>query len=269
VITFNDILRIEGIDPRQVRLVRHLDNRVRNPSLYEVWRSAPKLLEEYQAVQSRDVFKVGEILASFVVTPRPRRETLFIGLYLMRAVRPAPKGSRDPILGVDVSGKYLYTIEAIGELSEYVGRLTIHWGVGSRAWHQRASRQDKVVAAIQDEIDPPFPGFDRFAWDLASIDDMPPGWKEHFRHVKGVYLLVDTETGARYVGSATGDESLWGRFRSYFETGHGGNVELRRLGKRPYRVSVLQIGGFDDEILAREREWKQKLMTREFGLNAN
>lgn len=81
--------------------------------------------------------------------------------------------------------------------------------------------------------------------------------------------MVDRESGARYVGSAIGGESLWGRFKAYLDTGHGGNVELRRLGKRRYRVSVLQIGSFDDEILALERAWKLKLMTREFGLNAN
>jgi hypothetical protein len=87
--------------------------------------------------------------------------------------------------------------------------------------------------------------------------------------VKGVYLLVDKETGARYVGSATGPESLLGRFLAYAETGHGGNVELKSRGPRPYRVSVLQIGTFDNDILHAEAAWKTKLMTRQFGLNLN
>jgi hypothetical protein len=66
VLTFNDILHTEGIDPRRVRLVRHGDTRARAPSLYEVWRSDPKRLERYQEIQSREVFEIGEILASFV-----------------------------------------------------------------------------------------------------------------------------------------------------------------------------------------------------------
>jgi hypothetical protein len=270
VLTFNDILHTEGIDPRRVRLVRHGDTRARTPSIYEVWRSDPKRLERYQEIQSREVFKIGEILASFVVTPNPRRETLFVGLYSVKAVGRAREGSTDPILGHEVGGMYRFTIGGrLDGLSEYVGRLTIDWGASHRAWHQRASRQNKTVTAIRDEIDPPFPGFEQFAWDIARMDDMPPNWKEQLRHVKGVYLLVDTESGARYVGSAIGGESLWGRFKAYRDTGHGGNVELRSLGKRPYRVSVLQIGSFDDEILALERAWKLKLMTREFGLNGN
>jgi hypothetical protein len=248
---------------------RQRAKRARAQSLYEIWRSDPRLLERYQAVQKGEVFRVGEILASFVVTPSPRRETLFIGLYLVKAVRRARAGMLDPIIGGDAGGKYQFTIEARDELSEYVGRLTIDWGPGYLQWHQLARRRDKAVVAIQNEVDPPFPGFDRFAWDIATINDMPPGWKDQLRHVKGVYLLVDKETGAQYVGSARGEENLWGRFRDYFETGHGGNVELRRFGRRPYRASVLQIGSFDDEILARERDWKEKLMTREFGRNRN
>jgi hypothetical protein len=34
-------------------------------------------------------------------------------------------------------------------------------------------------------------------------------------------------------------------------------------GGDPYRVSVLQIGSFDNEILDLESSWKVKLMTRD------
>lgn len=81
MIKFNDILQLEDVDPRGVRLVRHQDGRARKPSLYDVWRSDPTRLESYQAIQSREVFNVGDTLASFVVTPKPQRAALFIGLY--------------------------------------------------------------------------------------------------------------------------------------------------------------------------------------------
>ncbi len=97
MLTFNDLLDLEGFDPHRVRLVRHGDRRARTPSLYEVWRADPRRLERYQEVQSREVFEIGEILASFVVTPNPRRETLFIGLYSVKAVGRARDGSRDPL----------------------------------------------------------------------------------------------------------------------------------------------------------------------------
>jgi hypothetical protein len=50
MITFNAILHSEGIDPRGVRLIRHQDERAkraRAQSLYEIWRSNPRLLERY------------------------------------------------------------------------------------------------------------------------------------------------------------------------------------------------------------------------------
>ena len=73
--------------------------------LYDVWRTNPKLLERYQVIQRRDIFKVGEMLASFVVTPRPRQETLFIGLFACSAqLDKQSKGRLDLIFGNEVSG---------------------------------------------------------------------------------------------------------------------------------------------------------------------
>lgn len=83
-----------------------------------------------------------------------------------------------------------------------------------------------------------------------------------------MYLLVCKETGQQYVGSAKGEESLWGRFLQYSD-GHGGNVELKRRGKKGYRVSVLDIVNSDHGIEQVEEAWKQKLMSRQFGLNRN
>ena len=163
MIKFNDILRLEGVDPRKVRLVRHQDRRARTPSLYEIWRSDATKLEKYQAIQRRGVFNVGDMVASFVVTPKPRRATLFIGLYVVEAIGRAPDGARDPILGHNVGGMYKFKIRRVEKLTGYVGRVTIDWGRGYIAWVQRASKDDKDVVAIQTEVDPPFPGFDEFA----------------------------------------------------------------------------------------------------------
>ncbi len=88
-------------------------------------------------------------------------------------------------------------------------------------------------------------------------------------------------TNKRYVGSASGDEMLLGRWRSYAENGHGGNRELKALVEEHgleyvannFRYSILDIykSTTDDEtILARESWWKNILLTRgEFGYNAN
>jgi hypothetical protein len=51
--------------------------------------------------------------------------------------------------------------------------------------------------------------------------------------------------------------------------GHGGNLELKRLGARPYQVSVLEIVNSDTDIESLEAAWKRRLLSREFGLNKN
>jgi hypothetical protein len=70
MLTFNSILSDEDIDPKKVRLVRHQDNRSSgNSTPYNLWLSDRVSLETYQRIQSRKVFEIGGLLASFLVTP--------------------------------------------------------------------------------------------------------------------------------------------------------------------------------------------------------
>ena len=88
------------------------------------------------------------------------------------------------------------------------------------------------------------------------------------RSVKGVYLLVDADSGQHYVGSAKGADSLLGRWMSYVDGGDGGDVGLRaaaREGRRHYQVSVLEVvdeNTPDDTIERIESHWKNKLLSR-------
>ncbi len=105
-------------------------------------------------------------------------------------------------------------------------------------------------------------------------------WKAALENTKGVYLISDTLTGKRYVGSAYGDGGVWGRWRDYVYSGHGGNVELRNLApdgtldyfRQAFRFSLLEdrpARTHDDVIIAREGHWKSILMSRTHGLNRN
>ena len=79
MLTFNDLLVLEGIDTAKVRLVRHQDGRIGAGRLYGAWRNDRDAFEDYQSVQSRDVFPMGDLLASFIVTEA--RKTVFVGMY--------------------------------------------------------------------------------------------------------------------------------------------------------------------------------------------
>jgi hypothetical protein len=79
-----------------------------------------------------------------------------------------------------------------------------------------------------------------------------------------------------YVGSAYGENMIWGRWKFYIRTGNGGNADLKQLSfdyiKRNIKYSILDIykSTIDDQIiLAKEGWWKMVLQTREFGYNKN
>ncbi|HEV2549837.1 MAG TPA: GIY-YIG nuclease family protein [Stellaceae bacterium] len=265
MLKFNTLLAAEGIDPKFVRLARHQDTRVRGRTVYRLWRDDPAAFELYQRIQRRDVFPVGHMIAGFVGAPDG--ETLFVGLYAVTDREKAPPGTHDPLSGKDRSGYPFYTIERDACLAEFVGRLTIDWGKG-RNWVQRASHQNKQVLEIRRELhDEPFPGFREFRCDIDEIESVPTAWREVLRSVKGVYLLVRKETGKQYVGSAKGDDSLWGRFIDYATTGHGGNKEMKLHRHRNYQATVLKVVNSDLGIELVEESWKKKLLSREFGLN--
>jgi hypothetical protein len=144
-----------------------------------------------------------------------------------------------------------------------------------RTWVQRAASQAKPVIEIADQYEPRFPGFREFVRLIDDVPTLPNGWQQVLRSVKGVYLLVDVESGEQYVGSAKGADSLFGRWISYTDGGDGGDVGLKaaaRKGRRSYQVSVLEVvdeNTPDDTIERVESYWKNRLLSRQFGLNRN
>ncbi|MGE7413520.1 GIY-YIG nuclease family protein [Methylobacterium tarhaniae] len=99
--------------------------------------------------------------------------------------------------------------------------------------------------------------------------------------MKGVYLIVDKNTGKKYVGSAYNDVGIWSRWSVYAATGHGWNAALVNLmaergisyARERFRMTLLETWPFRTEdkiILERESHWKEALLTRgDFGYNQN
>lgn len=101
---------------------------------------------------------------------------------------------------------------------------------------------------------------------------MPPSWREHLQHTKGIYLLIDEDDGRAYVGSAKGADSFWGRWTACARNGDGGNIGMRDRRGRRYQVCILQavdVEQSDRALEQLEARWKRKLLTREHGLNMN
>jgi hypothetical protein len=117
-----------------------------------------------------------------------------------------------------------------------------------------------------------FPGYTNFISNLASLPSLPAGWLSALKAAQGVYLLTCPRSREQYVGSAYGADGFWGRWQAYVEGGHGGNVGLRSRDTSDYQISILEVAGSAatvEDILAMEGLWKDKLQSREMGLNRN
>ena len=128
-----------------------------------------------------------------------------------------------------------------------------------------------------------FPGFKAVNLTKDQLDliirKSPESWRTALSSVAGVYLISDSGTGKFYVGSAYGEGGIWHRWSEYADNGHGGNVELKKLiadkglqYATNFRYSILEISDLhdsQDNILQRESHWKDILMSRTYGLNAN
>lgn len=69
-----------------------------------------------------------------------------------------------------------------------------------------------------------------------------------------------------------GRDNIRGRWLNYAASGHGGNTQLRKRKPVNLRFSILQRVSPDMEdrdVIALETSWKERLHTREFGMNDN
>jgi hypothetical protein len=274
-IMFNTILQEAGIPVTEVILLRHQDQRAaRGRTPYELWRDDTPAFDRYQSHQDTDgrpKFQRARYWASFVGTPNA--ETLFVGLYnasysgLLEQDTPVPhRDSIDKAGTVDV-----YNLNHNDRLADLVGKLYVDWGAGTRAWVQRAERQNKTVTELRTTFkEPPFPGFLNFLQALSTVDKLPKDWITTLRNARGVYLLTCPTTKEQYVGSATGHDGFWQRWQDYATTGHGGNIALKSRSPSDYQISILEVAGTsatNDDIISMEERWKKKLQSKAMGLN--
>lgn len=130
----------------------------------------------------------------------------------------------------------------------------------------------------------PFPGYLDFVLnheELKTICDNPTpnkDWHQALSAVAGIYLIVENNSGLQYIGSAYGKNGILGRWKSYAQSGHGGNAKLmtalenEAFTKEDLRFSILRTLPKTltmTEVIGYESHFKEKLGTRAFGLNLN
>jgi hypothetical protein len=269
-ITFANILESAGIDPREVHLARHADTRVRGKSPYTLWRSDLAGFELYQRIQRRPVFRVGNLVASFVVPPTG--ETLFVGCYRVAGVGTVPSGMEDPLVDIDVTGLRLYDLQPNNHLAEYKGRLIIDWGGGARTWCQKAASNVKNVLELRANLrDESFPGYMKLVGRLSDVTSFYTSWIVRLREAKGIYLISCPKTREHYVGKASGEGGFYERWLQHAAVG-GDALGFKRRDPSDYQVTILEVSGSsatEDDISAAEQRWIRKLQSTAMGLNGS
>lgn len=266
MITIQELLYNRGLDRKaSIKLVRHKDRRL---DLYNLYRSnRPKFLD-YQNRQSRDVFKDCQFIVSFIgeagLTAR------FVGVF--------------EVLGASyMDGVFKYSTNEVQGYEDLKERVIIRWRNGI-SWHQWIKNKMEVLEIAPGLHYKRFTDYFDLILDFKELMEIVEcqysDWKQMLSAIKGVYLITDKNTGKLYVGSAYGDDGIWGRWSEYAATnGHAGNKSLKDLieADAEYAIKYFQFSILmllpktvtADEAIRKEQLFKRKLGTNSFGLNNN
>src|ERR1700728_368215 len=112
-------------------------------------------------------------------------------------------------------GIWVYRLERDSRLAQFEKRLIIEWGLGTRSWTQNSDAQPKLILELRREFqEPEFPGYLNLHTRLSELRNAYLTWQSALSAQRGVYLLV-FDDGQQYVGSATGENGFWQRWRDY------------------------------------------------------
>lgn len=276
-----ELLRLRGLaaDAR-VKFVRHID---KNYDVRKLIRDGH--FEYYQKTQSNPIFDNLDYIISFLGSHG--KTAVLYGVYKVGDRVEAKPDLFPENFPYDWANPdhVSYTLERDHRFDPLKHRIVIDWGASPISWHQHG-RKDKAVVEIRPE-GASFEVFDDYLdftltyGELSYIvnhSDANRDWRSRLAAVSGIYLILDSETGQQYIGSAYGTQGIWGRWKEYAETGDGGNKKQKEFlqsnteKKYRFRYSILQIlpkTWSKDKVIELESRYKTKLGTKATGLNCN
>lgn len=208
---FTDLLEKLDIAPSSVRLLRHQTTASNGRTPYVLWRDNRPAFENYQSVQAcRDRAALDAPFWAAFVTPSTGG-SLFAGMYQVSLADSISPNWVDPLSEEPITKEMHYSLEAYDTtlshyLSEYIGRLWIELGAGTRTWIQRPDNQYNPIAKIARAFrEDAFPGFAHFIAKVSDVSTLPASWVAAPQSVRGVYVLSSAKTREQYIGSATGE----------------------------------------------------------------
>lgn len=284
ILTISKLLNEAGLDTtKRIKLLRHKDNRKGqmiegkpvdgNP--YEWYIKDRQKFIAYQSEQSEALFIDVDYIVSFI--GEEGTTARMVGVYR--------------ILGLDQeridkvnNGHFYYKMAEVSGFEELNERVIIDWGKSTITWHQWLHKNDKEVVAIERKgIDWVCPDYEEIILSYEQLQrifkDQISVWKNKLSSSNCIYVISDSKSGSLYVGSTYNREGIWGRWKDYASTGHGGDVELIKLleadpeyAKKYITWAILQVlplGIQDEKAIHIETLWKNKLGRSACSLNKN
>ncbi|CAM8328993.1 MULTISPECIES: GIY-YIG nuclease family protein [Klebsiella] len=236
--------------------------------------------DEWQCFQKKNYFNRTYVIS--LIQTEDKQRWLYAGTYRRESCSP----TASPCFRDRKDDYYAYVLRPIPELAEYRGRMyvslsrpRIHVLYGERLAGKMPIVEIAPVCLSFGE----FPGYKNVVLTRATLGTIIrqelDSWKTALSIVKGIYLLTDVDGGKLYVGQANGKDGIWGRWKTYFDTGHGGNAGLieafgafdeERLKRVTFSIlEIMDINSDADEIGLRESHWKRILLSRSIGHNRN
>lgn len=291
---FNDLLRINDIDPTTVAVLRHsFSDAGKHRALLWVASERPDLFDAFQGIQDLTVegalerLKGKGYVAGFVGDGAGR--ALFVGLFSIvdsTPIRPddlyaQPAYQELSRIGLltraECSNEFhrKFSMKESELFATWKGRLVVKWPPPERVWYRKSANNVMPVVAIHEVsvLAPPMPDWQDISLSWRELATLPRAWREALAHWRGIYFIQDETDGRSYVGSAYGADNLLGRWLNYATTGHGGNKMLKKRTPGSFRFSILQRLSPDadpEDVVRIESSWKSRLRTRSpHGLNEN
>lgn len=268
---------------------KQIANSLSHKNFAEVWNDGnTDFFEEYQRIQAEDYFHNKKYIFSF--RSDKKNTARFVGVYEVVGCKPLKK--------TDVSKEYwekhghihnlktdyYFDLKKLNILEDLRERLVIDYVSGTNPVHVNWNAISKKAVISISGVS--FPGYENIVWDFKQLSEYVnnPEWYDDIvsalSSVNGVYLIVDKTDYKQYIGSAYGEEGIWGRWKNYVKSnGTGGNEELKKImekdPKRKYNfqfsiLSTIPRSGTSatdkQRALDLEKLYKKKLLPQ---LNLN
>lgn len=270
MIKLMDLIRLAGVEMSNFKIHCATGS---NPTPLEAFYAGE--FKEWQEYQNKKNFQCDNIISLIHLG---ESDWLFAGVYKVLGVKPRSNTTKS---------WFEYSTTEVNGLEHLVGRAIVTFEKKFRASYLMGEKY--CASLVVKEIKPErqsigdFPGYNKICLSFKNlrtiVSHQLQSWKTALSNVSGVYLIVDTETGKQYVGSASGEEGIWQRWSNYAETTHGKNKELRDLldkeGDRYANhflftmLEVVDLNASKEYVTTRECHWKDVLLTRQYGYNSN